>query len=202
MRPWILASLLLTACTSRSVPVSHADADVEVRTSGGERSLENDFVRTELRELHGVCEARIAALEENVDEAADREDVARVVAAAVYVVGEIADGGGDGEVMGRVGASDRGCAESPGDSGCGLTPVPSARAGQESPIHRDTVETQLSASDQIREINRTLDALDDFVFATPDPDAWTRDDRETWRSLGDSARELCGGRSGRASDDP
>ncbi len=183
-------AILLASCTSRELPPSHASPD-EGPPPGGESPLESDFVRTELREIHGLCDARVSGLETSVDDAAQREDIARAIAVGAYAVGELADGSGDAEVMGRTGAGARGCAETPNDIGCGVTPVPSAGAGAESPIHQDTVDARLSASDRIRDINRALDALDDFVFQKPDPATWTDDDRGAWETLRQSARSEC-----------
>jgi hypothetical protein len=189
----VLALLGLLACgASREVEPYEATPSEEPVAAGDDSPLANDFVRTELRAIHDRCDAYVATLERDVDEAATREDVATAAAAVAYVVGEIADGSGDAEVMGRTGADARSCIETPDAPGCGVTPVPSTAAGRESPLHRDTVDARLTATDRIRAVNQALDALDDFVFSRPDPARWTPEDEATWTRRKDTASRECG----------
>jgi len=176
---WTLVGLLILAaagCARRqSLPASHAQPERDPSAHDAD-PLSSHPVRVEVRRLHAACDETVVALQDGVEDAERRETILTAVAALAYVVGELADGDDpEGGMYGPGSTQAHTC--TPGDDsapGCNFQRLPSRGDGEGGPIDQQTDEVHLSASDQIRQINRGVDALDDFLFsAQPDPDDWS-----------------------------
>jgi hypothetical protein len=186
---------LFVGCARRApLPPSHA----EPAPAPGQEShdpLAAAPEREEVRRLHTECDATVIALEEGVEDADRRENILTGVAAVAYVVGTLADG--DARPGGMYGpGSSQAYRCTPGTNegpGCTFQPLPSRAAGEGGPIDQETDQVHLEASDQIREINRGLDALDDFLFSNPDPDEWTPEERQHFEALTHALGSACAG---------
>ncbi|RLB46406.1 MAG: hypothetical protein DRJ42_27735 [Deltaproteobacteria bacterium] len=189
--------LLATGCSHRSsLPVSHAQPE-EAAVGQEVEPLAEDPARVEVRRLHIACDETVAALGEGVEDAERRETILTAVAALAYVVGTLADGGGsEGAYYGPGTSGAHRC--TPGadgrsfeGTGCGPEPMPSRQLGEGGPIDQQTDEVHLSAGDQIRRINRAVDALDEMIFQSPPSDAWNDDERAHFRELTEALSSAC-----------
>lgn len=180
-------------CSHREpLPPSHATPR---RLPGGETAdpRANAPERAEVRRLHATCDATVVALRDDVDDADRRESLLTAVAALAYVVGRLADGDGvEGGLYGPGSTQSYRC--TPGTyegPGCGFEPLPSRSLGEGGPIDAQTDEVHLDAADQVRAINRGVDALDDLLFSRPDPGEWTEADRARFEELTHALAEVC-----------
>ena len=194
---FLLSSLLATGCSHRSsLPVSHAQPE-EAAVGQEVEPLAEDPARVEVRRLHVACDETVAALGEGVEDAERRETILTAVAALAYVVGTIADGGGSEGAYYGPGAPGAHRCTSGADgrsfegTGCGPEPVPSRQLGEGGPVDQQTDAVHLSAGDQIRSINRAVDALDEMIFQSPPSDAWNDDERERFRELAEALSTAC-----------
>lgn len=148
--------------------------------------------------MHVACDEAIAALGEGVEDAERRENILTAAAALAYVVGRIADGGGHEGANYGPGSplSDRCTPGADGRSfegtGCGPEPMPSRQLGEGGPIDEQTDAVHLSAGDQIRQINRAVDALDEMIFDSPPSNLWNDDERAEFRELTEALSAACG----------
>ncbi len=194
----LVLTLPMGCARHERLPVSHADP----APTEGEEDIDpesEDPFRVELRHIHAACDERVVELREGVEDADRRENILTAVAALAYVVGRIAGGGRNaaaaGGLYGPGSTQSYRCTEGPNGTsdgvGCTFQPQPSRALGEGGPIDQQTDQVHLDAADQVREINRGVDALDDFLFSNPDPDAWTEADRAHFEQLSEALRAAC-----------
>jgi hypothetical protein len=189
-----ISMILLTAGCSRreELPVSHTDSESD--TAGAEADpASDDPIRVDVRRLHAECDETVVELQEGVEDADRRENILTAVAALAYVVGEIADGSSgdaEGALYGPGSTQSYRCTDGEG-VGCGFQPQPSRSLGEGGPIDQQTDEVHLDAADQVRAINRGVDALDDFLFSNPDIDGWTEAEHQRYRELAEALSAAC-----------
>ena len=189
--------LVVCACASREpLPVSHADSSGDEAPAAPEDALANDPVRLQLRTIHTQCDGAIGSLAEGVDDADRREDILTAVAALAYVVGTVANGNHDPAANQYGPDNHQECVEGSGGRregrGCGFQPMPSRSLGEGGPVDEDTDQVHRSAAEQIRLINRNLDAVDELILSAPDSSTWTDEQRENWNRLRLELTAACG----------
>ena len=193
----LAVSVLASACAAREpLPTSHAEGASEAPPPDATDTLANDPIRLELRAIHDRCDGTVEALQLGVEDEERRENILTAVAALAYVLGSIGDrqSGAQGDQYGP--DTNESCTETNHGRtregrGCGFAPVPNRSLGEGGPVATQVDQTHADAGDQIRRINRALDAVDDLIFSAPDSSTWTDEERATWERLRAALMTAC-----------
>ena len=151
----------------------------------------------EIRSLHQRCEVLKIELEEEIQQADDRENRYAVVAAIAAHVGEHVDSDSESIPRGSDCISSSQTTSAAAAAPCDNplnndVSLQSRRSGQGSPLQMATVDARQQPTVRIRAIDRASDALDTFVFSNPDPNRWTPEKRSEFQQHISTLELLCG----------
>ena len=173
---------------ARTLPPPPVEGSWSVDPPG---TLSRAALDRDLRSLTEQCDRARDALEGRVKRAQRRRVGEAGAAAVACIVGQVADQSGHPDPSAPGGPNECRDTALSTPAMCYSTQIPNLNADSESAAEQKVRTTKAKASRSLAQIDGAVDAMDAFLFQSPNPTLWRPEEHARWREVRAGVVEAC-----------